>query len=66
MSSKVRRVLAIGMLVLLIIVSAVSFYSRENRVFYAATTVSAAPDMSPLLRWRRAATTRDSRNHQES
>ena len=50
MSSKVRRVIAIGMLVLLIIVSAVSFYARENRAFYPATTVSPAPDMSHLLR----------------
>ncbi|MDQ5828178.1 MAG: hypothetical protein M3441_29070 [Chloroflexota bacterium] len=49
MSSKVRRVIAIGMLVLLIMVSAVSFYSRENRSFHAATIVSPAPDMSHPL-----------------
>ncbi len=50
MSSKVRRVIAIGMLVLLIMVSAVSFYSRENRAFNAATIVSPAPEMSLPLR----------------
>jgi hypothetical protein len=49
-NSKVRRVIAIGMLVLVIMVSAVSFYSRENRAFHAATLVSPAPDMSLPLR----------------
>jgi hypothetical protein len=49
MSSKVRRVMAVCMLVLLIIVGAVSFYSRENRAFHAATIVSLAPDMSHPL-----------------
>ncbi len=50
MNSKVRRVIAIGMLVLLIIVSAVSFYSRENRAFHTATIASPAPDTSHQLR----------------
>jgi hypothetical protein len=50
MSSKVRRVIAIGMLVLLVMVSAVGFYSPENRAFHAATIVSPAPDMSHPLR----------------
>jgi uncharacterized protein YcfJ len=49
-NSKVRRVIAIGMLVMLIMVSAVSFYSRVNRAFYTATIVSAAPDVSYPLR----------------
>jgi hypothetical protein len=38
------------MLVLVIIVSAVTFYSRESRTLHAATIVSPAPDMSHPLR----------------
>jgi hypothetical protein len=52
MSSKMRRAIAIGMLVLLIIVSAVTLYSRENQALHAVTTVSPAQDMSHPLRWR--------------
>ena len=44
LSSRVRRVIAVGMLVLLIIVSAFGFYSRESRTFHMATT--GAPEMS--------------------
>jgi hypothetical protein len=49
-SSKVRRVIAIGMVVLVVIVSAATFYLRENRALHAATIVSPAPDMSHPLR----------------
>jgi hypothetical protein len=49
-SSKLRRVTAIAMLMLVIIVSAVTLYLRENRALHAAAVVSRAPDMSHPLR----------------
>jgi hypothetical protein len=47
LSGRTRRVIAVGMLVLLIIVSAVGFFSRESRTGPVATTV--APEMSHPL-----------------
>jgi hypothetical protein len=44
LSSRVRRAIAVGMLVLLVMVSAVGFYSRESRTFHMATT--GAPEIS--------------------
>jgi hypothetical protein len=38
------------MLMLVITVSTITFYSRENRALHAATMVSPAPDMSHPLR----------------
>jgi hypothetical protein len=40
LSGRTRRIIAVGMLVLLIIVSAVGFYSRESRTVPVATTVA--------------------------